>query len=167
MFCACAYLARAKSQVTMSLYRWLVSPSGLKGSYIPAACREGKFHRGGKQVACELERCDKKKRVRGEYHHYTAETRAKIAKYACESGNKAAFKKYSMELGHAVSEGTVRNFKHKYLKQLKSVGDPDLINSLPSAAVGRPLLIGKFDDDVAEYVCNLCLYGGIVNSNIL
>ena len=38
---------------------------------------------------------------------------------------------------------------------------------MPSAAVGRPLLIGKFDDEVAEYVRNLRLSGGIMNSSIL
>ena len=75
----------------------------------------------------------KRKRVRGDYHHYTAETRAKIAKYARESGNKAVVKKYSVELDHPVSEGTVRNFKRKYFEQLKSVTDPYLITSLPSA----------------------------------
>ena len=67
-----------------------------------------------------------------------------------------------MELSHPVSEGTVRNFKHKYLEQLKSVTDPDLVTSLPSAAVSRPLLIGKFDDKVAEYIRYLRLSGGIV-----
>ena len=73
------------------------------------------------------------RRERGDYHHYTAETRAKIIKYALESGNKAAVKKYSVELGHPVSEGTVRNFKRKYFEELKSVTDPDLVTSLPSA----------------------------------
>ena len=48
-----------------------------------------------------------------------------------------------MELSHPVSEGTVRNFKRKYLEQLKSVTDPDLVTSLPSVAVGRPLLMGS------------------------
>ena len=38
---------------------------------------------------------------------------------------------------------------------------------MPSAAVGRPLLIGKFDEKVAEYIRYLRLSGGIVNSNIL
>ena len=57
-----------------------------------------------------------------------------------------------MELNHRVSEDTVRNFKRKYLEQLKSVTDPDLITRVPSAAVGRPLLIGKFDEEVAEYI---------------
>ena len=69
--------------------------------------------------------------------------------------------------GHRVSEGIVRNFKCKYLEQLKCVGDPDLITSLPSASCGRPLLIGKFDDKVAKYIRNLRLSGGIVNTNIL
>ena len=121
-----------------------------------------------KEVQRELEIGGKKrKRARGDYHHYTAEARVKITKYACESGNKAAVEKFSVELGHRVSEGTVRNFKRKYLEQLKCVGDPDLVTSLPSASCGRPLLIGKFDDEVAEYIRNLRLSGGIVNSNIL
>ena len=113
-------------------------------------------------------RCGKnRKRVRGDYHHYTAEIRAKIAKYAYESGNRPAVNKFSVELGHPVSGGTVRNFKRKYLEQLKFVTDPDLVTSLPSAAVDRPLLIGKFDDEVVEYIRNLRLSGGIVNRNIL
>ena len=66
-----------------------------------------------------------------------------------------------MELDHRVSDGTVRKFKHKYLEQLKRVGDPDLITSLQSVSAGRPLQIGKYDDEVhvAEYIRNLCLSG--------
>lgn len=37
------------------------------------------------------------------------------------------------------------------------------ILSLPSVSCGRHLLIGKFDDEVAEYIRNLQLCGGIVN----
>ena len=47
------------------------------------------------------------------------------------------------------------------------MSDPDLVTSLPNAVLGRPLLIGKFDDEVAEYIRNLHLSGGIVNSNIV
>ena len=61
----------------------------------------------------------------------------------------------------------MRNFKRRYLELLKSVGDPDAVTSLPNATLGRPLLIRKFDDEVAEYIKNLHLAGGIVNSNIL
>ena len=93
---------------------------------------------------------------------YTAETSAKIVKHAC---NKAAAKKYSSELGHSVAEGMVRNIKRRYLELLKSVGDPDAITSLPNAMLGR--LIGKFDDEVVEYINNLRPAGGIVNSNIV
>ena len=92
---------------------------------------------------------------------------AKVAKYACNYGNKLAVKKFSKELGHDLSEGTVRNFKRKYLDKVKSVGDPDSVTSLPSAPSGRPLLLGKYDDEVAEYVCKLRSSGGILNSSIL
>ena len=75
--------------------------------------------------------------------------------------------KYSSELGHTVAEGTVRNFKCKYLEQLKTTPDPDAITSLPRATLGRPLLIGKFDDEVTEYIGCLRWSGVIVNSNIV
>ena len=75
--------------------------------------------------------------------------------------------KYSSELGHTVAVGTVRNFKCKYLEQLKTTRDPDAITSLPHAMLGRPLLIGKFDDKVAEYIGCVRLFGGIVNSSIV
>ena len=118
----------------MSLHRWLVGPSarsGVQSSYLPHAEKGSSIEAANKEVACELEICGKKrKRVRGDYHHYIAETRDKIAKYACESGNKVAVKKYSVELSHPVSEGTVRNFKRKYLEQLKSVTDLTLISLL-------------------------------------
>ena len=53
-------------------------------------------------------------------HHYMAEVRAKIAKYASEHANRAAVTKFSRELGHTVSERTVRNVKSAYLSKLKS-----------------------------------------------
>ena len=53
-------------------------------------------------------------------HHYMAEVRAKIAKYASEHANRAAVTKFSRELGHTVSEHTVRNVKSAYLSKLKS-----------------------------------------------
>ena len=59
------------------------------------------------------------RRKRGSYHHYDDETRAKIAKYSCDNGNKAAASKFSAELGHVVTESTVRNMKKAYLSLLK------------------------------------------------
>ena len=81
------------------------------------------------------------RRKRGSYHHYDDKTRAKIAKYSCDNGNKAAASKFSAELGHVVTESTVRNMKKAYLSLLKKEKDPDKIKSLPHAARGRPLLI--------------------------
>ena len=70
----------------------------VQSSYLPHAEKGSSTEAANKEVACELEICgQKRKRVRGYYHHYTAETRAKIAKYACESGNKAAVKNNAMQ----------------------------------------------------------------------
>ena len=46
----------------------------------------------------------RERRKRGKYNHYDAEVRVKIAKHACEYGNKSASVKFTQELGHCVSE---------------------------------------------------------------
>ena len=98
---------------------------------------------------------------RGKYNHYDAEVRAKIA---CEYGNKSASVKFTQELGHCVSESSVRNMKEAYFQKLKSVPDPADITSLPHADLGRLLLVGtELNADIAEYVRALRLAGGIVN----
>ena len=48
--------------------------------------------------------------------------------------------KFTQELGHCVSESSVRNMKKTYFLKLKSVPDSADITSLPHAALGRPLL---------------------------
>ena len=90
-----------------------------------------------------------------------------IVKYACDHGNKTAVRKYSTELGYTLYEATVRNFKRNYLERLKVNLDPDDITSLPHASLGRPLLIGHFDDDVYDYIKRLRQSGGLVNSTII
>ena len=107
------------------------------------------------------------RRKRGSYHHYDDETRAKIAKYSCDNGNKAAASKFSSELGHVVTESTVRNMKKAYLSLLKKEKDPDKIKSLPHAARGRPLLLRGYYKDVASYIKSLREAGGIVNRSIV
>ena len=57
----------------------------------------------------------------------------KIVKYPCDNGNKAAINTFSVELGHVITENTVRNIKKAYLSLLKKK-DPDKIKSLPHAA---------------------------------
>lgn len=107
------------------------------------------------------------KRKRGQYHRYDPDVRVKIAKYACENGNKSAVDRFSSELGFNVSEATVRNFKRVYLSKLKAGNDPDSITSFPDRALGRPLLIGEFDHEVFEYIKQLRAAGGVVNRNIV
>lgn len=50
---------------------------------------------------------------------------------------------------------------------LKDTPNPDDITSLPHAALGRPLLIGKFDEDVYDYIKCLRQAGGVVYTTIV
>lgn len=104
---------------------------------------------------------------RGSYTQYSDETRAKIARYASEHGNKAAVNKFSRELGKPIPESTVRNMKSIYLQKLRQEPDPDKITSLPHASRGCPLLLGDYDKEVVEYIKNLRIAGGIVNRSIV
>ena len=61
--------------------------------------------------------------------------RAKIAKHACQHGNKSAALRFTQELGHCVSESSVRNMKKAYLRVLKSVPDPEEVVSFPHTSV--------------------------------
>ena len=56
-----------------------------------------------------------------------------------------------------------------YLSKLKTLSDADAITSLPHATLGRPLLVGEFDDQVAAYmyIRQLREAGGVVNCNIV
>ena len=156
----------------MSLQQWLeTSSSGSESTCTPSFLPQGdpgtSTDAANKQIVKAMDEKSKRKRKRGEYHHYSGELRAKVAKYACEFGNKAAVQKFSAELGYTLSEGTVRNFKCTYLERLKSTPDPDTITSLPSSSLGRPLLLGRYDDDVYDYIKCLRRSGGVVNSTIV
>ena len=146
----------------MSIRRWLRSADNPLP--LPRAGEDSSVTAANKQVAALVQG---KKRVRGQYHHYDAELRAKIAKYACENGNKSTVDKFSAQLGYSLSEATVRNFKRTYLARLRAEGDADAITTLPHHALGRPLLIGEFDAQVYEYIKQLRAAGGIVNCNIV
>ena len=103
----------------------------------------------------------------GRYHDYDPEVRAKIAKHACQHGNKSAALRFTQELGHSVSESSVRNMKKAYLRVLKSVPDSDEVVSLSHASLGRPLLLGEeLDTKIVEYIQALHLAGNIVNRSI-
>ena len=89
-------------------------------------------------------------RKRGSYHHYDDDTRAKIVKYSCECGNKAAVDKFTKELGFVVTESSVRNMKKTYLAKLRKEKDPGRITSLPQEARWRPLMLLEYDQDVSR-----------------
>ena len=61
----------------------------------------------------------------------------------------------------------MKNFKRTYPSKLKSLGDVFANTSLSRASLGRSLLIGDFDDQVAAYIRQLCKTGGVVNCNIV
>ena len=89
-------------------YRWCGGFRKERALHFPFQCQ---------QMKQQLQQMKKKKttqiqqRKRGTYLRYDEETRAKIAKYLCENRNRAAVTKHSAELGHVVTESTVRNYE--------------------------------------------------------
>ena len=73
-----------------------------------------------------MESQDRRKRPRGTCTFLSPELRAKIGKFAAESGNKADVEKFSREVGKPLSESTVRGFKKGYYEALKQnqTGEP-------------------------------------------
>ena len=57
-----------------------------------------------------------------------------------QARKRSASVKFTQEVGHCVSESSVRNMKKANFLKLKSVPDPADITSLPHAALSRPLL---------------------------
>lgn len=78
-----------------------------------------------------------RKRKRGNFGHFTPESRAKIAKWACEYGYTSAAKRFSKELMRDVNESTVRLIKKQYLRELQNSEDGNC-TSLHEASRGRP-----------------------------
>ena len=111
---------------------------------------------------------DSVSRKRGSYQRYDPETRAKIGRYAAENGNKAAVDKFSTELSRPVSESSVRGMKKAYYIELRKQRDHTVeITRLEHRFRGRPLLLGKLDDNVQEYIRKLRLAGCVVNRTIV
>ena len=110
--------------------------------------------------------CKTPKRKRGDYNFYSPEIRADIGKKACENGVANTAKKFSKSLGKNVNESTVRIIRKAYLRA-KSKALQNEISKLPKKEAGRPLLLGKYDDDVVDYVKKLREAGGVVNTAIV
>ena len=150
----------------MSLYRWLNDRENSDSPLLPVA-GDATTSATNKEVEQEMASTLPKRGKRGSYVHYDEETRAKIARYAVEHGNKAAISKFSVELGKPLAESTVRNMKKSWYLKLREEPDPDKITCLPRANRGRPLMLGSYDQEVAKYIKSLRIAGGIVNRSIV
>ena len=97
----------ANKSTSMSILRWLQAKQN--HPLLPNPGGNKSVVAANKAVSSIL--VEKAPRKRGPYHHYDGELRAKIAKYACENGNKSAIAKFSSTLSYALSEGTVMVWK--------------------------------------------------------
>ncbi|CAG2251561.1 unnamed protein product [Mytilus edulis] len=106
------------------------------------------------------------KRKRGNYNNYSPEVRAKMAKYAIENGVQNTARKFTTDLGSPVNESTIRSIKSSYMrrglhKQFENAAE------LPKKDRGRPLLLGKYDAELLDYIKSIREFGGIVNNQIV
>ncbi|XP_077986275.1 uncharacterized protein LOC144440771 [Glandiceps talaboti] len=91
-----------------------------------------------------------RKRKRGKYQFYSAETRAKIARYAIDNGVMNAVRNFSKELDSPICKNTIRSMKTSYLKEVKQ--GKENISSLP-ATRGRSVILGsEFDSQDQTYI---------------
>jgi hypothetical protein len=84
-----------------------------------------------------------------QYHLYTPEQKATIAKYAAEHGNTKASNRFTKELGIIVPESTIRTFKKAYYAKLSEGKQPDEITEIPLRRRGRPR---KLEGDTTKSV---------------
>ena len=100
------------------------------------------------------------------YGTFTSEERFAIGKYASIHGPIAAVKKFAKTHPHLkLKESTARSFRAKYHQLVKSA---DTIisptNKIVTLKRGRPLLLGKLDETVKNFLIALRKKGGVVNT---
>ena len=90
---------------------------------------------------------------RGKYIKYSAVQRYEIGKYASEYSAASTLRKYKGEFPQ-LNESTVRSMRQKYEEELrqslKEKREPK--TKLPTARRGRPLMLGKIDLMVQNYI---------------
>ena len=105
-------------------------------------------------------------RKRGKYRHYSAETCAKIGKYASENGNSKAINQFKEELP-TLKESPVRTFKRAYerrLREEKKKGKTDAtVIAIPSDTHGRPPILCDLDSILISLLRNIRSRGRVVN----
>ena len=87
-----------------------------------------------------------------------------IAKYAEQHGPRRAARKFENKYPH-LNESTLRSFLKKY-KAIKKKSSSSPIKGIPTQWRGRPLMLGKVDKRVQDFLVALRHRGGVVNSTI-
>ena len=109
-------------------------------------------------------------RKRGKYQHCSAETCAKIGKYASANGNSKAINHFKEELP-TLKESTVRTFKRAYekiLREEKKKGKTDAtVIAIPSDTRGRPPILCDPESILISLLMSIRSRGGVVNSCVV
>ena len=106
---------------------------------------------------------------RGNYCHYDDETRTEIGRYANLHRNASAARHFTkkLKLEKPMDDSTVRSIKDAYRRQLTKTSEKSIEKLSKSDSCGRPKLLGKYDDDVIDYVRKLRDSGSVVNRQIV
>ena len=101
---------------------------------------------------------------RGHYQRFSNEDRFAIGKYAAVDGPMATVRKFKPKFPH-LKESTVRTSRDKYRNTLKrSRGSSSPVKKLATMTRGRPLMLGKLDEKVKNFLLALRRKGGVVNT---
>ena len=167
---------------SVKMYKWLAKANPhLEGRYekpkLPGLpdpnsetsdCAARSFERANEAVTAELmQGGESARKKRGKYHEYDAESRAKMAKYACDNGVVKAARHFSEALGHPVNKSTIQSIQKKYKRTLQQVHASEKVLTLPKEPRGRPLLLpSDIDKVVQEHLRAMRASGGPVNRKI-
>ena len=96
------------------------------------------------------------------YNKWTEEERWNIGKYASENGVSAAQRHFKTKFS-GIAESTIRGYKNRYEKLLKSgESSKKAIPKYESASAGRPFMIGDLDKKVQNYIRRVADRGGVI-----
>ena len=114
------------------------------------------------EVAEAIKNNGGKKKQKASYSKYDDKQRSEIAKFAIQSGNKSASRRFG------VPESTVRGMKMSYNEAKAAALTNDAIKSLPTKKRGpKTLLPEELDQKVMDMSSSMRLAGAVVNYNVL
>lgn len=119
-----------------------------------------------KEIVKEEEKASQSGKKRGPYQEISSENRAKIGKYAAETGVTACIRHFKSKGKFTdLKESTVRGWMNAYKKEMKTAGKS--VTTLSEKRKGRPLLIGEeLEDQVKSFLCGVRSSGGVINAPI-